>query len=193
MGRRRKGDGKKKVHYTVIYRKTETGETAPEYELLDRLVAEHHPDLAEAEFVLVWRDSWKPDKDLRQTLGKCKRASDFDREMREYDFAIILNRMAWGHLSAAQREALMDHELTHAAPAIDDETGDQKEDERGRKLWRIRKHDIEEFTSIVRRHGLYKDDLAEFVKAAARKAGRGLFEGGEAESDKEEEGGEEAA
>lgn len=37
--------------------------------------------------------------------------------------------------------------------------------ERGRLLWRLRRHDVEEFRDVVTRHGFYKADLALFAKA----------------------------
>lgn len=65
--------------------------------------------------------------------------------------------------------ALLDHELCHAAPSLDDETLDVKYDERGRPVWRVRKHNIEEFTEVVERHGLWKKDLERFAEAIAKK------------------------
>jgi hypothetical protein len=50
-----------------------------------------------------------------------------------------------------------------------------KEDPDGRKLYRIRKHDIEEFQAIVVRHGLYKQDLEAFAKEAVKALQSPLF------------------
>lgn len=69
-----------------------------------------------------------------------------------------------------QRIALLDHELCHAAPMLDDRTQEQVVDERGRKVWRMVKHDIEEFGAIVQRHGLYKADLEKFGAEILKKA-----------------------
>ena len=61
------------------------------------------------------------------------------------------------------------HELCHAAPAFDDDTGEQKVDAADRLVWRTRKHDIEEFRSVVTNHGCYKRDLMKFAEALLKK------------------------
>lgn len=100
-------------------------------------------------------------------LGKCIKASDLQRELVAYDFVILLNKEVWEspEFTEEKKRALVDHELCHAAPAEDKDTGEQKTDEKGRPVWRIRKHDIEEFRCIVERHGRYKSDLEAFAEA----------------------------
>ncbi len=41
-------------------------------------------------------------------------------------------------------------------------------DTRGRKVWRLRKHALEEFAAVVERHGIYKRDIEAFVRALRR-------------------------
>lgn len=138
----------------------------PIYALLDELIEAHHDDLRLARIALAWCTSWTPDVDGRVTLGKCKRASDLDRELASFDFIVLLRRGFWmdERVTDAQRRALLDHELMHAALKRDAQ-GEPVEDERGRLVYRIRKHDLEEFTAIVQRHGLYKADLEQFAAA----------------------------
>jgi hypothetical protein len=64
---------------------------------------------------------------------------------------------------------LLDHEMSHVAVA-EDANGEQREDENGLKLWRTVKHDIEEFTGVVKRHGTYKRDLEVFAAALLEKS-----------------------
>ena len=158
---------KKAVVYELIGRSEVIG--APMYALLDELVAEHHADIRHARIGLAWAKAWKADKDGRLTLGKCKKASDLDRELAEYDFIILLNQNFWTSALTEdkQRAALLDHELCHAAVCVD-KYGDPIEDERGRKVYRIRKHDIEEFAQIVERYGCYKRDLERFAESIRR-------------------------
>lgn len=166
----------KKVNYVMI----PDVESKP-WNMLAEMVAANHPHLTNAKITLVWRRSLKRDKDGLLVLGKCKKASDLDKETvlarsgKECDFVIILNEEAWHDLSDEQREALIDHELCHAQVARDKD-GIAKKDERGRTVYRSRKHDIEEFREIVERHGLYKKDLEEFVKAARKKRETPLFD-----------------
>jgi hypothetical protein len=107
----------------------------------------------------------KADRDGHLTLGRCKKATDLDREFREFDVVILLNAQAWKELEPKQRVALVDHELCHATVATD-KNGENVLDERDRLCYRMKKHDIEEFNEVVRRHKMYKSDIAEFVKEA---------------------------
>lgn len=70
----------------------------------------------------------------------------------------------------------MDHELCHAAPAYDEDTGEQKVDAADRLVWRVRRHDIEEFRSVVTHHGCYKADLEKFADALLKKQGSLLLD-----------------
>lgn len=157
----------KPVHYELISRTDDVG--ALMYALLDELICTHHHDLARARIALAWCTSWKPDVDGRVTLGKCKKASDLDREVAEFDFIIMLRRAFWldERVTDAQRRALLDHELCHAALKYD-ERGEPVEDERGRLVYRIRKHDVEEFSAVIERNGVYKRDLEQFAAALNR-------------------------
>ena len=159
----------KTVAYELIGDGTPDG--IPMYGMLRRYVRDHHPDLADARIVLAWCLSWKPDVDGRVVLGKCKKASDLDRELAAFDFIVLLRRAFWRHPSVtdAQREALLDHELCHAAAKFD-ATGEPVVDERGRRVWRTRKHDLEEFTAVVERHGMWHAELETFASALKRGA-----------------------
>lgn len=162
MAKTRKAHKPKKVSYEFIDRDSDRGRSM--YVMLSALVAAHHDDLCDARIALAWNTAWQPDVDGRVTLGKCKKASDLDRELAEFDFVIILRREFWEHPLATdlQRKALLDHELQHATVTLD-EDDEPRLDERGRIVYRIRKHDIEEFGAIVARYGLYKRDLQWFV------------------------------
>jgi hypothetical protein len=167
MGRRRRAPKPKKVSYELIPRDGLFG--GPMYGLLDELVEEHHEDLQHAKIALAWCTSWKPDVDGRVTLGKCRKASDLDKEITQFDFVILLSRWFWrlDTTTAMQRRALLDHELSHARPKMGPD-GEQAEDERGRLVWRIRKHDLEEFIDVVKRNGCYLRDIEQFAAAAIR-------------------------
>lgn len=160
--RKRKG-----VSYELLARDSVVGH--PIYTLLDSLVTSHHDDVGAARIALAWCTSWKADPDGRVTLGMCRKASDLDRELAAFDFVILLRRIFWTdpRVTDAQRTALLDHELCHAARQHD-RHGEPVEDERGRAVYRLRKHDLEEFTEIVQRHGCYKTDIEKFAAALRR-------------------------
>jgi len=163
----------KKVAYRLITE--EDSQYAGMHRIVDDLVHAHHSHLRDAKIALAWHKGWKADTDGRVVLGKCKKASDLDRQLADFDFVILLNREFWTEPTAtdAQRRALIDHELCHAEVVLG-EDDEPVEDELGRICYRMRKHDIEEFAEIVERHGLYKRDLEQF--AAAMRRGPKLFD-----------------
>lgn len=164
-----KGPKPKKVNYEAI------SQGHPAFKVLEKAM-KWHKELRGAKITLAWRKEIKPDKDAHIVLGRCVKTSDLQKEYAEFDFIIVLNREFWQDFTEQQRLALMDHELSHAASS-EDEDGEQKEDERGRKVWRLRKHDIEEFSDVIERHGLYKKDLERFAEAIRKsKSGMTLFE-----------------
>jgi len=165
----RKAKKHKPISYELIPRDVEWGRLM--YEQLYQIIDQYHEELSQTDvrIALAWSRSWQPDVDGRLTLGKCVKASELHRELAPFDFCILLNRDFWRNerVTAVQRRALLDHELMHAAVARD-ENGDPKVDERGRVMYRMRKHDLEEFRDIVARHGCYKSDIEEFMKAVVR-------------------------
>ena len=149
---------------------------AEPYQILDKMRI-FHGELEEAQIAIAWRKRLSTDKDGHLVLGKCMKASDLQRELSEYDFVILLNREVWldPAFTEEKKQALMDHEMCHAARAFDDK-GTEQRDERGRAVWRTRKHDIEEFQEIVKRHGCYKKDLERFADELLKKRAAPLFE-----------------
>ena len=174
MQRRRGAKKPKAVHYQIIERASEAGKAV--YALLADLVEQHHHDLRDARIAVAWNTAWKPDVDGRVTLGKMKKASDLDRELAAFDFVVLLRKIFWedARVSDDQRRALLDHELCHGALKLDD-NGEPVEDERGRKVYRIRKHDVEEFEIIVERYGLWTRDLEAMARSFQRQAQRDPF------------------
>ncbi len=174
--RRRKPKGPKKVPYRLIDRESGAGQAL--YPLLSRLVDEYHKELQPAKIALAWHAGWKADVDGRRKLGMLKKCSDLDREFRPFDFVIVLNRLWFedAENTDAQRAAILDHELCHAARKYD--TNDEPmEDERGRPVWRTVRHDVEEFSAVIERHGTYKRDLEMAAAAIARNKAQGnLFD-----------------
>lgn len=68
-------------------------------------------------------------------------------------FVIEIVRPVWTQLDEKSKKALIDHELTHCW--VDDEDG-----------LSIKPHDLEEFNAIVRKYGLWRDDVELFIEAA---------------------------
>lgn len=167
MRKGKKIAGPKKLSYRLIERDSVWGQKL--YQMLEDLVEIHHRELADAWIALAWNLSWKADVDGRVTLGKMKKASDLDRELAAYDFVMILRQEFFENLRVTddQRRALIDHELCHGAVKHDDR-GEPTYDERGRIVYRVRKHDLEEFAEIAERYGCWKKDLEAFAAALVR-------------------------
>lgn len=174
MARRgRRGGGiklkaRKKVTVKLLEREHGGKVTTP-YRLMERIVKAHHPHLKDAKIAIAWRFGKRADADGRLWLGQAKKGSDLDRSLHGYDFVILLNHEAWNVSSFTEEmmNALLDHELCHCAIA-NDSNGEPKVDEEGRKVYRIRKHDLEEFSEVVARHGQWKSDIRHFVDMALR-------------------------
>ena len=145
-------------------------------ELLTEIRAEHHFDVAQAKIALAWKKATMPDVDGHLVLGKCVKASDLQRELVDYDFVIVLNKEVWEdpEFDREKKLALLDHELCHAARAVDSD-GEAMIDSKGRPVWRTRKHDIEEFIEIINRHGCWKRDLEKLAESIIAKKKTPLF------------------
>jgi hypothetical protein len=162
----------KQASYDLIREDSMAGRSM--YAMCNDLVEAHHEEIINARIALAWALTWKADVDGHVKLGQCKKASDLDRELHPFDFVVLLNAEWWqdGRVTDAQRRALLDHELEHATVKLD-EDGEPARDSKDRVIYRLRKHDIEEFSSIVARHGTYKRDLEHFAAALRRGAKQG--------------------
>lgn len=162
------GKSKKPKQPSVRVIKAEDDERARElYRMLGLLITEHHEHLAEAKIALAWRYNWKANADGQLQLAQTRKIDALDRELHHFDFGILLNFEVFedAEFSAAQVEALLDHELCHCQVKRD-EHDDIVRDSAGRPEWRPRKHDIEEFHDVVDRHGCWKREIEQFAKAA---------------------------
>ena len=156
----------KKIAFELIESEPET----EPYRIMREVRRDYHPDIDDARIALAWRKGYKPDPEGHIVLGQCIRASDLQRELVDLDFIILLNKEIWEDLqfTVEMKTALVDHELMHAARSYDSE-GEPKVDVRGRPVWRVRAHDVQEFFDIVSRHGTYKRDLQIFAESLLKK------------------------
>jgi len=156
MGTDTMQERRKKATLRKIERK-HAGRITQPYKILEGLIETHHERLKEARFILLWKSGWKTDKDGILIRAKIRKISEAEREVwGDFDYMILLHRELWGckGFSEANRRHDMDHELCHAAPEIDDSTGEQLRDERDRLCWRLVKHPIQTFPELIERHGL---------------------------------------
>lgn len=126
--------------------------SAPQHiiDLAKRIIREHHPKLADARIAFIMR-SEAPTSNGKTTYGKAKKVSAELQVHINYDFIIWLATDEYRSLTQLQREALIDHELSHC-------------------FWdglnaRIRPHDVEEFAHIIERYGFWWPGSKNFADA----------------------------
>lgn len=145
------------------------------------LIAKHHTHLADVRVEYVYRSKHSKTAG-RAVYGKARKVSGLiaflavnsqapvDADPGDEFFVIEIAADLWLTLSAKERKALVDHELCHCRADFDED--------KDQIVLSIRGHDVEEFTEIIERHGVWHDDLKEF--AAAAKAQLELFDDDEA-------------
>lgn len=121
------------------------------------LIEALHRDLVNARIAYLFREEMAKHGSVR--LGAATKVGSKVNFLTDFDFTLDFNWTYWRQLTPMQRIALVDHELTHCARGPEGEG------------WAILGHDVEEFSSIVRRWGLWKPDLVTFnaaIKAGAQ-------------------------
>lgn len=151
----------------AVWHKEETYHDAEQCsEIGDVLVDAIHTDLEHAKIAYIFREKMKT-RD-RVVLGKASKADGKLAYFAGFDFVIEINWQEWRRLSDMQKIALIDHELSHCGRETDD---------KGEKKWVLISHDVEEFGGIVRRWGLWKNDLMVFAGAVTHASQLGMFDG----------------
>ena len=140
--------------------------------LAEEIRIKHHEHLHDAEISYLMTK--KPmSRGGKVIAGKAKLSKGLLGFYSRADFIIIIQAEAWDEADVPKRQALVDHELCHC-------TYEPEED--GSKTWALREHDVEEFTKIIDRHGLWKEDLQSFGQAVGRQLELGLNIKSEAKS-----------
>ena len=120
------------------------------------LIPLHHEHLAEGPngpATLAFLFKAKMQGKGRTVLGTAKLAPGELTHFTGFDFVLSFNHSAWVGMTLDQKLALVDHELCHCGY-----DGDKGE-------YGIIAHDVEDFVSIISRHGLWQAGLVPFAKA----------------------------
>lgn len=110
--------------------------------LAEDIIASEKLDISPArvEYLLVHPE-------ISKTIaGRCIRTSKELKFFSSYDYLIEISATLWNALDDSTRYILMLHELKHILPIMDEKTGEWKYD--------IRKHDVEDFSDIIKKHGI---------------------------------------
>lgn len=145
--------------------------------VLDRMMAKYHKDLTEVELRVCCLMAIPAKNDKGEPLAPAVKLNGYpcqaiikiisykDRVAGREDVEITIDADNWEKLSEAERDALIDHELTHIEVQRDDE-GTVKADDCGRPKVKMRLHDHQHgwFDVVAKRHG---DASAEVKQAKA--------------------------
>jgi hypothetical protein len=127
--------------------------------IANKLLPTYHPELATARIQYVFVDEASK-KNGQPVLGKARRVSGVLEFLLAKDFLVEIALDEWNKASDRQREALVDHLLESCTGIEDDKTGELK--------WAMRTPDVQEFTSILHRHGAWTETLAGMIEVAQR-------------------------
>ncbi len=156
-----------------------TFEKAPEVKrIAEELIDQHHPHLQDHARKLV--DYYYRYGGGVDWGGKCKKCTAFERHVTSMMFFLFISMDAWKAMSAQQRVALVDHELCHIQRDHTEQINSETQQWERKwcnaddpDSWSIRKHDVEEFSDVIYRHGLWETGI-EKIAAAVRKADQQL-------------------
>lgn len=106
-----------------------------------------------------------------------------DRAQGIADACIVIDRSTWLTLSSPQRDALIDHELTHLARKVDKETSELLFDALDRPKLVMRQHDHQFgwFDEIAQRHGDASPEVRQ-AKVLMESSGQLYFDFGDAKA-----------
>jgi hypothetical protein len=121
------------------------------------LIASQHPHLATANIDYLFVDKEMKSKG-RPLYGKVSCPGPLLKFYTERDFIVEVSGPSWNELTAAQRNALVDHLLERCGGEEDEDSGEMK--------WKLREPDVQEFGTILHRHGVWHDGLKDFVQVA---------------------------
>lgn len=140
-------------------------------EIVEQLLHEHHDHLNrhDIKIVSVFREPVTRAHG-RIVLGKARKVGGLNAHLvglvrkdaldGPADFFVVeVAHQPWQHLTNRQKLALVDHELCH----FDVEIPEHPDNDR--KLI-VRGHDLEEFTDVVKRHGLWRPEVEHFARTA---------------------------
>ena len=164
-GRGRFGSGTKEkkekrtpIKVRPILRKS-GGKICEPWAILERLLEENiFQPIRNCRVRLFWQKDWKVDPDGIANGAMVCKASEIDRNLVEeasgecIDVIVKLPEKQWPKLSDKEKERRLFHELCHVHPAKDS-NGEQKQDEKGRPLWRLGRHPVATFHEELARYG----------------------------------------
>ncbi len=131
--------------------------------IAEQIIQEYYQYLEQARIAFVFRDEAQS-QNGRTVIGAAAKVPAKMQPYMEFDFLIWLAEDEYKKLTYEGRSALIDHQLAHCS------IGDSG--------WKIRPHDIEDFSFIIERRGLYSRDLQHADAMIEKYKQNSLFEMG---------------
>lgn len=144
---------------------TTTRQDSEMYELVNSIKTQYHNgdrQLSDLNFVLMWRHNIKPDQDGYIVLADVSKSSDKMRELRPHDVIIGINKMTWDLLDDNQKKVVIDSQLERIVLCLDKE-GNPKEDDKYRRIYRLKRSEVLDDQNMVRRHGSSMSQVQDYV------------------------------
>lgn len=150
---------------------------APEVEeVAKELISKYHGHLLDFKVRIEYVFTNKtPKKNGKEVWAFVRKVSSLNAYLAESDdhegdfFVMVVSEPVWEILPPNKRHPLVDHELCHLWAEADQEDEDDANaiPEDPVKL-SLNPHDVEEFSSVVRRWGLWREDVEDLVNAALK-------------------------
>lgn len=153
---------------------------APEVQqIAEELIPKYHQHLVDFDVRIRYVFANKTPKSKgREVWGTCRKISGLNAFLEgqgdgdEPFFVVTISRDVWDVLPHDKKVALVDHELCHAwaevKQAKEEADADAEIEQDNPVKLSVKPHDLEEFSCIVRRHGLWREDIEDFVDAALK-------------------------
>lgn len=140
-------------------------------EIAERLIDAHHPHLQDAKELIGYYIK----DDNAAWYGKCHKCTGFERFITNRTIHILILKDAFLQWSTEKLEALVDHELCHIGRLresdewYDSHTGQMMppiyKPKNEATSWFIQSHNVEEFSDIIDRHGLWDEGIEKFAES----------------------------
>ena len=123
------------------------------------LIPLFHAELVEAQ-IKYYFVSEHSTRGGRAIYGKAKKLSGAGQFLAGgFDFTVEVALDLWNQMDPEHRRATIDHLLEYC-------TGEPDEDDGGEMKYTMREPDVKEFSTILRRHGAWNDDLVGLIQVA---------------------------
>lgn len=132
------------------------------YDIVNDLTEKYHPDLISSTVILMWRMNWKIDQDNYVPLATIIKSNDMYRELVPHDLILGLNFELWDFLDNNQKKAIIDDQLERVAVSRDKQDN-IRIDENGRKIYRLKREQLDRDGNVLRRHNISLNDIYNYV------------------------------